>query len=525
MDAGVDHQPVGPEDLADQGAEAGVGIVVHAQLAAQGFGIQRPPLHIGGVQVEAAEVGQAGLLLGQRNLKVVAGGGLVDEGGLHVVFGPGADVVGVDHEHAGPGPVGRAGPVLRPGGRALQIFRDRLDHEVGLGRAVEQPVDVRLDARADRPVAVQQLVPGLVVEAGVGAQEGEELPQRAVEAGLLLHPRHLGGDAPHLVQADPVNVVRAQGGGGVLAHQEGVQRAAPRHGPQAVFGAGGRQVGVAHEVVQPAIGRDHACLDGLHIGGLKPVPVGLGHALGEVSDRAVEDAVGGPVDQVGGQLRQHPFHDDARLDDAVGQPLAHAGDGQVGVADEAVDARQAGLVLRHRLKRRDGRAGVDLGEEVGQRDHLVDRHARLHQVEVPPAGGRGLFHLIVEQVVAQPVGGPQTGPVDRPQPLGVGRVERAALGDGLVGQRVVQPVQKAVVATEPGGDRAQPERVLLLVGEQFVQGFGMGLGGRRDGRLGGQGRRRRDRHQRQDGQAGRNEARCGNGHLLSFAGLRLASSV
>src|SRR3546814_3015101 len=69
-----------------------------------------------------------------------------------------------------------------------------------------------MDGLGDRAVALEQGLGRLLEELRVGAQVGEELGQRALEAGLRLELLHLGADSRDFLQADVVDPGRREVG-------------------------------------------------------------------------------------------------------------------------------------------------------------------------------------------------------------------------------------------------------------------------------------------------------------------------
>ena len=115
VDAGVDHQADGAPDVGFEAAVIGVRVLVKADILAQMLGVERPALDVGRVFAVFAEGGDAGELLGDGDLQVVAGDAFVVGDGLDGVEVAVGGVVGVDQQAAGAAAVGRAGLVV--GGR------------------------------------------------------------------------------------------------------------------------------------------------------------------------------------------------------------------------------------------------------------------------------------------------------------------------------------------------------------------------------------------------------------------------
>ena len=78
----------------------------------------------------------------------------------------------------------------------------------GLRQAAEELRQLRLDAARGLRVRRHQLFRRLVEEARIGADEAEELVERAEEVDALERLLHLGADALHLFEADVVDARR-----------------------------------------------------------------------------------------------------------------------------------------------------------------------------------------------------------------------------------------------------------------------------------------------------------------------------
>ena len=197
MDAGVDHQPRGAEDLHLQVAVAAGRVPVQAELEAQCFGIQRPAFDIGGESHLAPERGQVGELRSARHLQVVPRHRLVRDQCLHAPDRPGAKGRQVGVEPAGAAAVqGRAVVVL--GLVGIQIVGHGA-HPVGRARQFgKQLRQLGIDALGDVAVTDQQCFAAGMEVLRIGIQLRHPLHQAALEAGragrgldLALQPRHL----------------------------------------------------------------------------------------------------------------------------------------------------------------------------------------------------------------------------------------------------------------------------------------------------------------------------------------------
>jgi len=125
---------------------------------------------------------------------------------------------------------------------------------------------------------VQQFVGSLGVELRVGAQEGQELREAALEFDLLDDAVHFLLDARYFLQSDLVDLLRGEVQGGVLVDLLPVVRLAVGHGFGSQGGTGLRNVLVDEERAQPGEGRHHAGADGLAGLGLQPCLLGGGDA-------------------------------------------------------------------------------------------------------------------------------------------------------------------------------------------------------------------------------------------------------
>ena len=106
VDAGVDHEADRAPHVGLQAAVVGVGVLVEADLLAQPLGVERPALGVGGVVGLLAEGGQAGQLLLDGDLQVMAGDSLVVGDGLDIGQRAVGEVVGVDIDLPGRLPSG-----------------------------------------------------------------------------------------------------------------------------------------------------------------------------------------------------------------------------------------------------------------------------------------------------------------------------------------------------------------------------------------------------------------------------------
>ncbi len=129
-------------------------------------------------------------------------------------------------------------------------------------------------------------------------------------------------DAFHLAQADGVHRLGRQVEGGEVAHLEGVQRAPVGQVRRGDGGARVRDVVVAHEGEEIAVGRHHGVADGGPAGLAQPLALALGHRRREARERFPEDAASDVVDDVHGDRIGEAPHHHARQGVAGGDALA-----------------------------------------------------------------------------------------------------------------------------------------------------------------------------------------------------------
>jgi hypothetical protein len=108
VDAGVNDEPDAPEIVGFEAAEVGVRILIKADVFAQMLGVESPAFGVGSVVEVFAELGQAGELLGDGDLQVVAGQALVIRDGFDAGEGAVLPVIGVDEDGAGTAAIGCA---------------------------------------------------------------------------------------------------------------------------------------------------------------------------------------------------------------------------------------------------------------------------------------------------------------------------------------------------------------------------------------------------------------------------------
>src|SRR5436309_56884 len=88
MNPRVDHESHGAPHFVGELAELGVWVLIHAELGPEALGVEPPAFDQRGVATVPAELGQSVQLLGQRDLQVMAGHGLVQAERFHLPLGP-----------------------------------------------------------------------------------------------------------------------------------------------------------------------------------------------------------------------------------------------------------------------------------------------------------------------------------------------------------------------------------------------------------------------------------------------------
>ncbi|MNV44384.1 hypothetical protein D3C71_1361400 [compost metagenome] len=142
----------------------------------------------------------------------------------------------------------------------------------------------------------------------------------------------------------------------------------------AIGAARGRHVFGGDETAQRAVGRHDPVLDHALVFGGQPRLVFGGKVFGQVADRAPEQAfLGGRFDHRI-QLRQHLFHQRARLHHASGHAFAHVDDGLVEQGRDAQRTPRPVLVVLDRAERLRTGTGAQHRDDAGQVVVLVDRH-------------------------------------------------------------------------------------------------------------------------------------------------------
>ena len=312
---------------------------------------------------------------------------------------------------------------------------------------------------------VQQLLGRFGIELLIGAQEMQEIgkpgfPAAALEAAGVDHRFHLGADARHLVQADLVDLCRAQVQRGVLADLRAVERLTAGHRLGRQAGARLRHILVLEKGQQLAVGRDHATGDRRLPLALQLLALGLRDRGRQTLQRAVQ--------RRGGRILQPGHRGNGHL-----APVQHR-------AWHAEATRQAGTHI------------VDLLPEMPwhilQQGDVILRLLRrgqrpaCHEAEVGPERGVRIERHLVAALLDR---------VDQVQDLrAVYRVVDLALGRELGGIDAVQLGQHLLPAGQPGllgclADIFQPVAGTLLAWRIGMPPLVLGIGNRAQAQVGG----------------------------------------
>ena len=248
------------------------------------------------------------------------------------------------------------GPSDPAGGTALLVigcrlallgrFRDRL-HAIGQARQMpEQARKLRIDLLGDHPVAVQQLLAAAGIKPGVGPEKGDERGKRPLEPGLGYDRIHSAPDAPDLVQADLVNLVRGEIGRGVAANLGRVEAFTVGQVPGGQGGTGPGQVFGLEEHRDPPLGGENLIADDgrrtrsqIRLDVLRDAvrQMRKGQQKRAVLERDVGLFARGPKGHLG---------DEFRLDESRHQTPSRIGDLLVVIAGQAGQTRNIGICLK-----------------------------------------------------------------------------------------------------------------------------------------------------------------------------------
>ena len=284
---------------------------------------------------------------------------------------------------------------------------------------------------------------------------------------------HAGADAGDLVEADLVDLVGSEVGGGVAARLEGVEFATAAARADADLGRGGGQVFVGGEVDPGLTARDDLFGDDGGGAGAQDLLIGGRDGRGEGGERAQQRVGRGREGGLVAEDGQRAFDDGFRLDEAGLEPAPGVGQAFVVPCVEEAQPRQPGVGV--------GAAG-DPGAG-GEEARALSRPALGVEGEAAAVEADGLdrpVDAVGEEVPVQGVVGRQGRGVDGGEaaPEFVQRFEAGDLGGaGLVRQSGLG----RLVPFTRGLDRVEAELPGVVVGDDGGEG-GVFCGRRRRGR-------------------------------------------
>ena len=281
---------------------------------------------------------------------------------LHSEFRLGLQVESIDVEDAGAGTVRRCALVegARSGFRPERLYL--ADLVVRLREHREELRQRRVDPHLEFTVSLHEVAALREVELRIGFKVPEEGGEVAFEANLPAHGVHLVANSRDFVEANLVDFLRRHACRRVPIHKERIPVfAVGQRGPgdcRARF----RHVLVTHIVANPPVRRNDLVVDRRPVGGRQPLPLLDRHRIRKPADRREERAVLRLRDDHAVELPEHLLHDRPGLHHALRHALAHVHDRLVHVHDEAVEALEPVLVVRHRDEglgiRPEPRAGI-----------------------------------------------------------------------------------------------------------------------------------------------------------------------
>ena len=442
MDAGVDDEPRGAEDLRLQVAEAARRILVQADLGAEGFGIQRPTFAVGHEPERTAKLGQLAEFDRPRDLQVVAGHGFVGGQRFHRPARGGFPGGGVGVEPTRARTVERRRIVIGRRGGTLK-GRDR-PHAVGGTRQFgEELRQFGIDALADVAVAGQQFVGALVEELRIGVEPVGERGEITLPSHLAHHRPDLHLQPGHFAQADRVDLRRCQVGGGVRAHLLAIDRRATGVVAQRPIGRCRGEIRPGDEGAQLTLRRQHLLGDRLVGQAAQALLLGRRHVGPELGEGFEERAGFTSRGDLLVERRQHPLQHRTRRHPA--ERLTFAQPHQL-----LVDAVRIGVHARQHivgLLGGGGRAGLQQPREVALKTaECPERHASVTDQRF---FAQRFVGLVDEQV--------ERGLLGRREPVAADRFRLGefAAGFGIsgrlgLGRGIGQPIVVAVVALAGG---------------------------------------------------------------------------
>ena len=269
----------------------------------------------------------------------------------------------------------------------------------------EESGEFGVAAFADVAVAAQQIVGVGVGELFVGAEEGEEFVKAAFETGFGDDLVHLGADAFDFGEAERVDLIGSQIGGGDGADVEGVPGFAVGNVAERDAFARAGNVFVGHEIVElRECGKDFF-LQRSFSGSAKTGLIRSGNLGGEFFEIDEERALGGVGFELILHLLRHVAKRDARWSDSGGKTFLEQDDGLIHDGGDAVETCNHVFVIFHSGVRRDiQHASNVLLDTVELRDlKILAGETRAFE---------GLFVITFVEVVVQLVGGGESVALD-----------------------------------------------------------------------------------------------------------------
>ena len=460
---GVDDEADGAQHLVLQAAVVVPRILIEADLLAEALGVERPSLDVRGeVEEMLAELGDAGQLLGDGDLHVMAGHALVVRGRLHRDRLARLRLARVHLDAAGTRAVGRAGLVLRAGRFLLAERLGGHDFDLRARQPAEELRELRVHLVDVFAIEVEDLLARLGAEARVlvgGFLHRLEI----VVAEALRDLEQLPFDAGDLAQADLVDLIGGEIRRRALADAHVVAMDAVGERPHPDLAAAVRRVVVLHERGELAVRGEHAVADRAEELAADAPALGLGDRRGEIRQRLRERRLLRRLRGDAGRLRRNFLEEELRRHEAVLHPLPHRRDRVVHLLREGAHALHVVVVV---LRAVEGQQRRELrGEEVDAAD-LRDRHLPFLQLEVlDPLAEHAQHQDLVERLLLGEAGGVDgLEAADEAPALGNVLVQR---GLGVVAGLVVV----ALVAEDRGELRLRAQRVLPMLVQEVLQRF------------------------------------------------------
>ena len=406
---------------------------------------------------------------------MMAGHGFMQRERHHFPDQPRLRLVEVDVEIPWPPAVDRTGVVISRGRVRSQIVRNRHHPVWGARQHTKDARQLRIDALGQRAVGHEQLRAVVVMKFRVVAQESKECRHVALEADLGPDRFHVGVQTRHFLQADLVDLRRAEIGSGVDAGEVVVIGLAIGQVARSNRLAAGRQVLFVEESLEsPQRGQYYLSHRRLPVGA-QSVLLGCRDAYRHRLEWRVVTAVLRSGHDLRGNLRAHPRHDSPGRQPAAGHALLHQRDGLVGVLTIGPEPCDPVEVILAALEPQ------DLQHAVGKRVHAALLGHRYLLVMKAKAGDLLIQLTQIDSVVEL---------VSRAKCLarnGQQGSPRGAYRSLPRGQRcraqIRQPVVVAIIAQSAGSERIFAQLPLVVGIEQGVQGSrGPGLGRRVRGR-------------------------------------------